>query len=283
MVTGALLLAIVAAGATPTPAPAPPEELSLEAEADRITRVTALNRQALDEIKRGALAAARKHLVEADRLAAPLRSHPIVARTALNLGAVEALTGGPQKRVDELVAKAVQVQPDIQMTRQLTTRAEVMAAYALALEKARCERVHPSVWTCPWTDDNPDLAPPKRVAAFECPARDEVPAARPVVIRCAANPALPIERATLFYAAPAAPKFTALKMRRNERGWWTATIPGDRVGAKSMRFYAEALDAQGHRVASAGTDASPGIFLVHTPDSCFCKGPDLEQPTAARR
>ena len=110
-----------------------------------------------------------------------------------------------------------------------------------------------------------------------------MPAAKPVVIRCAANPALRVERATLFYAAPAVPKFTALKMRRNERGWWTATIPGDRVGAKSMTFYAEALDAHGQRVASAGTEASPGIFLVHAPDACFCKGPDLERPTAARR
>jgi hypothetical protein len=279
MVTGALVVAIVATAMT-----APAEDLSLEAEADRVEKVTALNRQALAEIDRGALTAARKHLIEAEQLAAALRSHPIVARTALHLGAVEILLGAPQKRVDELFKKAVEVEPDIQMTKRLATRADLMAACAWSLEKARCGRHHPSVWTCPWRDDDADSDPPAKVATFVCPARDDVPSAKPVVIRCAANPALRVERATLHYgAARTGPKLTALKMRRNERGWWTATIPGDRVRPKSMVFYAEALDADGKQVASMGTEASPQIFLVETPDACFCAGPDLEQPSAARR
>jgi hypothetical protein len=279
----ALILAVVTAAATP-------DILTDEALADRIARIAELNKHALAEIDRGAVDAARKHLLEAERLAAApeLATHPLVGRTYLHLGVVEVISGGPQRRVDELFGKAVQVVPDIQMTRELSARAPTMAAIARAmsaLERVRCQQSH-SDWTCPW-DEAADPEPPARVARFECRGRADVPAAKPVVIRCAANPALHVAEATLFYenawnGSPNA-KLTELTMRRNERGWWTATIPAERVIPKGIQFHSEAMDAGGRRVTSS-VDEQTFIFRVETAEACWCKSrlPDQESASAGR-
>jgi hypothetical protein len=284
MVTGIVAVAAVvhaAAAATAAPAAGTPTGDRL------IAKIVDLNQQALGEIGRRDLTAARKHLLEAEQLAAQpdLATHPLVARTYLHLGVVEVLSGDAQRKADELFRKAVRIQPDIQLTKQLAVRADVHAAVWSDLEKARCTRDASRAWSCPWTEDAGDPDLPARIVALDCRARDAVEKARPVVVRCAADPALRVEQATLFYGAGApAAKFTPLKMSRNARGWWTASIPAERVTGKSMRFYAEATDAGKQRVASSGDEHRPWLMLVLPRDSCSCesKAPPFEQARLKR-
>jgi hypothetical protein len=284
MLTGILTVAAVvhaAAAATAPPGTLPPTGDQL------IAKIVDLNQQALGEIGRRDLAGARKHLLEAEQLAAQpdLATHPLVARIYVHLGAVEILSGDAQRKADELFRKAVRIQPDIQLTKQLAARPEVRAAVWPALEKARCTRDPSHAWSCPWTEDAGDPDLPARIVALDCRARDAVEKARPVVVRCAADPALHVEQATLFYGAGApAAKFTPLRMSRTARGWWTASIPGERVTGKSMRFYAEATDAGKQRVAASGDVHHPWQMLVLSRDSCSCesKAPPLEQARLKR-
>jgi len=241
-----------------------------------IAKIVELNQQAVAEIDRGATDSAREHLLEAERLTTGLdvATHPLVGRTYLHLGVVEVISGGPQRRVDELFGKALQVSSDIQMTKQLAARAGTMPAIGramLALERARCRHAGGD-WTCPWKEADADPDPPAEVAGFECRARREVPEAEPVTIRCAASHVLHVAKATLFYGqASSKGKLTALEMRRNERGWWTATIPAERVIPKAVSFCVETMDGGGRRVPS-GTDArSPLAIIVDTPDACSCQ------------
>jgi len=284
MVIGIVTLAAVvhaAAAATAAPAALPPTGDRL------IAKIVELNQQALGEIGRRDLAAARKHLLEAEQLAAQpeLASHPLVARIYVHLGAVEVLSGDAQRKADELFRKAIRIQPDIQLTKQLASRPDARAAIGPALEKARCARDPSHTWSCPWTEDAGDPDLPARIVALDCRARYAVEKARPVVIRCAADPALHVDQAKLFYGpAPSAAKFTPLKMSRTARGWWTASIPAERVTGKSMRFYAEAMDAGKQRVASSGDVHRPWLMLVLSRESCSCesKAAPLEQARLKR-
>src|SRR4030095_11376824 len=100
---GALFLAVVAA-------------MTVEQQA-LYERVTALNKQALDEIADEKFAPARKHLLEAAVLAKQRGAHdPLPARSFVHLGALTVMEGGPRVQAVNYFKRAREVQPDVRMT-----------------------------------------------------------------------------------------------------------------------------------------------------------------------
>jgi hypothetical protein len=91
---------------------------------DPVEKVTALNKKALDEYKKRDYDSARALLKEALEICQSnnLDNHPIKARTHIHLGIVS-IVGFKERDVGiKHFQKALQIQPDIKLTKQLATR-----------------------------------------------------------------------------------------------------------------------------------------------------------------
>src|SRR5262245_53480815 len=100
-----------------------------------IGKITLLNRQAIEEYRKLNFDEAQRLLDQALELAinAGLTQHPVRARTYVTLGVV---TAGGLKRQDvavRLFRKALQIQPEIQLSKELATP-EVQAAFNEAVQ-----------------------------------------------------------------------------------------------------------------------------------------------------
>ena len=241
-------------------------------------RVTVLNKQALDEIGDEKFAPARKHLLEAVLLAKKGGAHhPLLARTFIHLGALTVMEGGPRGRAIQYFKRAQEVQADVRMTEMLA-RADVMRVFreAKAPDGLLASCSAGQTLECPWREDAGDPELPRRIKALDCYNRDVVQEARPLILRCAANDLLKVERVTLYYRKGDGTKFKAWDMTRNARGWWTITLPADQVRGKSVAFYMVAKDAADDVVTSHGAPDSPDGILIEPTDECRCVAPPDE-------
>jgi tetratricopeptide (TPR) repeat protein len=250
-------------------------------------KVVALNKQALDEIAEEAFLSAHKHLLEAVGLAKKRGERdPMLARTFIHLGALTVMEGGPRKQAITYFKQALEIQPDIPVT-AILARGDVMQVFREAKSPgAQLPTCPPSEpLRCPWTegDDDPEL--PRRITGLDCPNRDTVQEAVPMVLRCAEDPALKVERATVYYRKSPTAKFKAWEMRRNARGWWTATIPADQISGPSAFYYVVGKGAANRSVASHGSAESPNVVLFSRPEACRCERDrfnEKESPLEAR-
>ena len=246
-------------------------------------RIIALNKQALDEIERKEFAPARKHLLEAVRLAKKGGEHnPMFARTFIDLGALTIIEGGPRQGAIDSFKRALEIAPEVGVTPALAT-GEVMQVFREVRVVPICpDGVAPR---CPWKEDAGDPALPANVEALDCPIREVVQEGKPLVFRCAANPRLKIERVTVYYGKYAwQGKFKARAMRKNARGWWTVTLPADQVSPKQGAYYVVARDAADRAVASHGSADNPDFVLVSQPQACSCEPetPPQDKPVPPR-
>jgi hypothetical protein len=92
--------------------------------ADPVEKVTALNKKALDEYKKRDYEAARALLKEALEIcnSSGLDTHPIKARTHIHLGIVSIVGFKDRDLGIKHFRKALEIQPDIKLTKMLVTR-----------------------------------------------------------------------------------------------------------------------------------------------------------------
>jgi hypothetical protein len=254
-----------------------------------IEKMVTLNKKAMEDIDTADFDPAKKALIEAEKVGkrAGLDSHPVMARTYVHLGALYILGYRDNKKGQSYFVKALEIQPDIKLDKNLSIAA-VQEAFSAAQEqkgitaepeaaapagrKGRTkpeaapppEPAQPSkkgrVPAAPDPDAEPQL--PTEVTGFHCPYKDEVPPGKKVVLRCVAAPKLGVDKVVLNYKGFHMDDFELLPMRKDPKGVFEIEIPRKRVNGTSLQFYFEGLNAAGDPVVSDGRAESPNVILI---------------------
>jgi hypothetical protein len=260
-----------------------------------VDRLVQMNKKALDDFDMLEWDSAKRALLEAlvAGKKAGLENHPVMARTYIHLGAVY-ITGfkDHQKGLQSFV-RALEIDPTIKLSRAMATP-ELSDAFAEAGRQARsrgasgAEAAPPPPSAAPARrrapimesadapappaarrpppsgaeDDSSEPDLPVRIAALDCPAPDEVPPEKAVVVRCAVAASLPVTKVFLMYREPNHEEFSAVEMAKTPKGWFQGKIPKKVVVGKSVQFYFEGRNDKGKPVVSNGRGDSPNLMLI---------------------
>ena len=258
-----------------------------------VDKMVQLNKKALEDYDTLEWDSAKKRLLDAlvAGSKAGLDNHPVMARTYIHLGAVYLTGFKDRNKAMQSFSHALEIDPTIQLSKGIET-ADVTAAFADAQRKAgggggdnagddnapapsKRKRRGPVMEgdaapaeharRKPSTDEDddggePDL--PARIAALDCPTPDEAIIDKPLVLRCAVAPNLPVASVFLLYRAPGKEDYTEVPMTKTPKGWLQAKVPKKAVDGKSFQFYFEGRNADGKPVVANGGAESPNIILV---------------------
>jgi hypothetical protein len=275
----ALIGAVLAASATPV----------LAAEDERaVKKIIDLNKKALVQIDAKKFDAARDGLLQAETVAqqANLLTHKMLARTYVHLGAVYFLGYKDSKSAVKYFGLAKNIRADILLTPSLAT-ADLTAVFdnaaankgeaddpwgAAAKSGPRAPARAPAPAPAPVSAPPAPAAPPVSRGIPElpavlpsdlyCPAVEEAPEGREIVLRCAVNPKLKAERVLLYFRSSGAPTYTAAAMQISPKGWLEASIPEEAATGESMQYYCEARDADDNVVATSGQEDIPNPIIL---------------------
>jgi hypothetical protein len=232
-----------------------------------VEKLVQMNQKALGDYDTFQFESAKKTLLEALLIGkkASLGNHPLMARTYVNLGAVF-LTGF--KNRDKAIvscSRALEIDPLVGLSRGTATP-QMNEAFAEAKRgRTPPKKAPPPVSTAADDSDEKDL--PVRIQALDCPNEDEAIIDRPVTLRCAVAPNLPVATVWLMYHEPGKETYTALRMTRSPKGWYVGKIPKRAVTGKSISFYFEGRNAAGKAVVRNGDEPSPNILLLMDDDA----------------
>jgi hypothetical protein len=227
---------------------------------------------------------------------AGLDNHPVMARTYVHLGAV--YLSGFKDRSKALASfqRALEIDPGIQLSKGIATP-EVQSLFAEAQKKGgrapsggggdeagasqtkrrrgpimEDEESRPVATPAPRPtskkkrkalgsdEEEPPL--PSRIAALDCPAAEETLIDKPVTVRCAVAPNLPVDKVFVMYQMPGEDGYVEAEMSKSPKGWLEAKIPKKAVSGTSLKFYFEGRNAQGKPVVANGGPESPNIMLI---------------------
>lgn len=227
-----------------------------------VEKLVQMNKQALDHYDTLEWDAAKKTLLEALRIAgkARLGDHPMVARTYLNLGAVYILGFKNRNKAIQCFSRALKIDPALQLKRGVTTQ-DLNEAFAEAQRARTAPRIDPPA-ALTAADDSEERDLPVRVHALDCPNEDEAIIDRPVTLRCAVAPNLPVARVYLMYREPREERYTEQQMYKSPKGWYVGKIPKRAVVGKSLMYYFEGRNASGQAIVRNGEVESPNIILL---------------------
>jgi hypothetical protein len=290
-----MLVALAAIGAVAL-APRPAQAQDKAA----IDKMVQMNKKALDDYDTLEWDSAKKTLLDALMAGkkAGLDNHPVMARTYVHLGAVY-LTGYKDRgKALSSFQRALEIDPGIQLSKGIATP-DVQSLFAEAQKKGggrgpasgggedssavqtkrrrgpimEDEESKPVVTaTVPRSsskkkrkalgsdEDEPPL--PTRIAALDCPAAEETLIDKPVTVRCAVAPSLPVDKVFVMYQMPGEDGYVEAEMSKSPKGWLEAKIPKKAVSGTSLKFYFEGRNAQGKPVVANGGPESPNIMLI---------------------
>jgi hypothetical protein len=260
-----------------------------------VDKLVQMNKKALDDYDTLDWDAAKRILLDAlvAGKKAGLDNHPVMGRTYIHLGAIYITGFHNRDKGMQSFARALEIDPSIQLSKGIET-AEVTAAFAEAQRNARgggassggggdddnpppppkkkrrgpiMEGDDASSDDQPKPrkrhrsgDDEPDL--PAHIGALDCPEPDEAIIDKPLTVRCALAPNLPVASVYLMYRAPDKETYNEVLMTKTPKGWLQAKIPKKAVTGKSIQFYFEGRNAAGKPVVANGGADSPNIALV---------------------
>jgi hypothetical protein len=242
-----------------------------------VDKLVQMNKKALDDYDTLDWDTAKRILLDAlvAGKKAGLDNHPVMGRTYIHLGAVYITGFKDRQKGMQSFARALEIDPTIQLSKGIET-AEVTAAFAEAQRNARggggssagggggdddnappppkkkrrgpimegdaaSSDDHPKPKKH-HGDEEPDL--PAHIGALDCPEPDEAIIDKPLTVRCALAPNLPVASVYLMYRAP------------DKEDYKKA------VSGKSVQFYFEGRNAAGKPVVANGGSDSPNIVLV---------------------
>lgn len=120
----------------------------------------------------------------------------------------------------------------------------------------------------PAEDDSVEPELPARIAALDCPVKDETEIDKPVTVRCAVAKNLgKVVEVVLLYLEPGKTAFTEVTLEKSPKGWYTGKIPKKAVTGTSLRFYIEGRNVDGKPIVANGSKDSPNLMLIHEAES----------------
>lgn len=264
------LVAVVSAVATL--AVVGPSEVRAQDQA-ALAKVQELNKKALDSYDNLEPDEARKLLMQALEVCASagIGSHPLKARTHLNLGVV--LMGGFKQR-DHAVKqfrRAIEIQPDIKLSKSVATP-ETQSAFDEAKAGAGSgapEKPEPVAAPAPAPAPS---EPPRVVAAPDVPPTNikgihhrpvtESRPGEPITIKAAINANLNFKRIIVAYRPEGLSDYLQREMRKDEKGWFVAKIPEVATRGGLVSYYIEAREAGDKPVVANGSAAEPHVVSI---------------------
>ena len=239
-----------------------------------LDQMVMLNKNALAAYRSGQYQEARGFLLDAEMLAETngLVNHELAARTYLHLGLVH-LNGLKQRdKALQYFAQAMQIRPNIRLTRSLT-RPNVRVAMAEA--KRRQKQLLAVAPAAPRNggknkeapaapDDAEEAADVEEKAddLLDCPMPREAPPGQELEVRCRPNAGLRAERSFLFFRSAGQKEYTALRMVRDGKDGYTATIPAGSVSGRALDYYVEAESSTGQVIGTLGAEAEPRALTL---------------------
>ncbi len=125
------------------------------------------------------------------------------------------------------------------------------------------ETTAPAVPADPKTDTSAEAdAEPAEQTALRCPPAADMPARRPLALRCAVDQAVDAAAVFVFYRPVGREEFTPQLMRRSPQGFWEATIAPELMVSPGVEIYFEARSKKGKPLASDGSAGRPKTFSV---------------------
>lgn len=261
-----------------------------------VDKLVQMNKKALDDFDTLDFDAAKRTLLDALQAGrkAGLDNHPVMGRTYIHLGALYITGFHDRQKGLQSFGRALEIDPQIQLSKGIETP-EVTAAFAEAQRNARggassggggddnapppppkkkrrgpimegdegadaSSDDHPRKKRHRDSDEEPDL--PAHIGALDCPTPDEAIIDKPLTLRCALNPSLPVANVYLMYRAPGKEDYNEALMTKTPKGWLQAKIPKKAVTGKSIQFYFEGRNDAGKPVVANGGADSPNIVLV---------------------
>src|SRR6185369_159380 len=219
-----------------------------------VGRMTLLNRKAIEQYQALNFDEAQKLLREALDLAesSGLLQHPLRARTYVTLGIV---TLGGLKQRDEaikLFRKALQIQPEIKLSRGLANP-EIQAAFDEAIEGLSRE---------PRPGEFGPVAPvsPEKMLAHD-PVRTSH-RRRSIAIVVSPEKSLAAATVILAYRPAGSGVFSEETMQLRPSGIFEGEIPSAATDGSEVGYYLEARDASGKSLVARGSSASPFVVAL---------------------
>jgi hypothetical protein len=83
-----------------------------------------------------------------------------------------------------------------------------------------------------------------------------------VVLRCAVEPGLKVDRVLIFYRPEGATTFSVGALQVSPKGWFDGAIPGDVIAAGILQYFFEARDVADNVVANDGREDGPNLLTV---------------------
>lgn len=272
--------------------------LALAQDTAALTRVTDLNKKAVEAYENLEMEEASKFLRQALELCAAegLNSHKVKARTHIHLGIV--MVGGLKQRDRGIqqFKRALEIDPSITPTKTLLNP-EIQAAFDEALK----ERGGGGAATPPPVAAEPpprkaDPAPPPPVAEPPAPAErpaasaetkppgkikgvfhEPVTEAKPsttISVKAAIESGLGAEKVVLAYRPEGSADFLARDMEKDPAGWYVARIPEPATRGSLVSYYIEARNRGGQALAANGSAGEPHVISLLGADG----GADSEDP-----
>lgn len=98
---------------------------------------------------------------------------------------------------------------------------------------------------------------PESVEGLKCPSPAELPARRPLAVRCALEKAIEAQAVFAFYRQAGKEDFTPQILKKSPKGWWEAILPPEIVSGSAIEIYFEARDKKGRALAGDGNQTEP--------------------------
>jgi hypothetical protein len=217
---------------------------------DLAATVAKLNKKALDEYDNLNFEEARKILKDALDFCkeAGLDQHPITARTNLHLGVV-LLTGFKQRdAAARYFRKALEIQPDIKMTKSLANP-EIQAAFDEVVASLGRGGGGGTTTTAVRSGADSGISHEPVMRASR---------GQGIPINVTLDPALTADKVVLSFRGAGSTDFTPHDMREATPGNFTAEIPAAATGGNQVAYFIEAQKG-GAAVATLGSKASPMV------------------------
>jgi hypothetical protein len=227
-----------------------------------IAKVTELNKKALESYESADLDKAKQYLKQALEICetSGLEKHAITARTYIHIGVV--LVGGlKQKDLGiKQFRKALEIQPDIQVTRNVATP-DVLEAFNEAAAGAGGGDAGGDSGAAGGGDEGDDAKPAGRASAATGLIHTPVTRAKAgapilIAVKLGAN-LTAAKKVVLSYRGAGEDDFTAKDMARAAGGRYAGQIPGSVVRGKSVAYFVEAQDDEGTVLGAAGGESKP--------------------------
>lgn len=250
------------------------------ADEETLEQILMLNKNALAAYKAHRHEEAKGLLLDAEMLAETngLLGHDLAARTYLHLGIVYLQGLNERPRALRYFAQALQIRPTIQPTRDVS-RSNVLRALREAKRRQKQLLAPPapevaSAGGDSFSKDKESPAPEERpieedeeveesgYQPLDCPVPSVAPPREEMEVHCRTNNDLRAERAFLFYRLSGKRDYTALRMVKDGKDGYSASVPAHHMTGRALEFYIEAEEAEGHVTASLGEDRSPRVVAL---------------------